>query len=88
MKITNKTYDLMKLIALLFVPISTFIGAILSIWNIPHAEQITATLAAADTCLGAILVILSKIHNAPYPLNIEDFEPLEDGTEEDEAVEV
>ena len=60
----NQTYDKIKLIALIFAPIAVLIGAICSIWNIPHAEQITATLAAIDTCIGAIVAILSKNFHA------------------------
>lgn len=79
---SNKTYDTLKLIALLFVPISTFIGALLSIWNVPHCEQITATLAAADTCIGAVVVIFSKIYNKPYPMDVDGLEYIEDEDDE------
>lgn len=53
----DKTYDTLKLIGLIFAPVSTFIAALISIWNIPYSAQITATLAAADTCIGALVLI-------------------------------
>lgn len=53
----NKTYDTLKLIGLIFAPVSTFIAAFISIWNIPYSAQITATLAALDTLIGALVVI-------------------------------
>ena len=53
----DKTYDILKLIGLIFAPVSTFIAALISIWNIPYSAQITATLAALDTRIGALVVI-------------------------------
>lgn len=55
----NKTYDTLKLISLLAVPFITFISAVLKIWNVPYTAQITATLAALDTLLGAVVTGLS-----------------------------
>ena len=59
----NNTYDKIKLIALIIAPILVLIGSIATIWKLPHAEQITATLAAIDTCIGAIVAILSHQYN-------------------------
>lgn len=53
----DKTYDTLKLIGLIFAPTSTLIAAIISIWNIPYSAQITATLAAVDTFIGALVLI-------------------------------
>lgn len=52
----NETYDLLKKIAFIFAPLATLIGALCIIWGVPYSEQITATLAAVDTFLGALLV--------------------------------
>lgn len=60
---SNKTYDILKIIALLAVPILTLIGAICSIWNVPYTEQITATLAAIETCLGGLVVVAKKLYD-------------------------
>ena len=59
----NNTYDKIKLIALIIAPILVLIGSIATIWKVPHAEQITASLAAIDTCIGAIVTILSHQYN-------------------------
>lgn len=59
----NKTYDTLKNIALLAAPIIVFVSALVSIWNIPYGAQITATLAAVDTALGAIVVVAKKIYD-------------------------
>lgn len=53
---SNKTYDVLNLIAKLIAPLSTLISALLVIWNVPYTEQITATLAAINTFVGAIVV--------------------------------
>lgn len=58
---TNKTYDIIKAVALLMAPVLVFISALCSIWNVPYCEQITATLAALDTLLGAIVVVAKKL---------------------------
>lgn len=54
---SNKTYDIIKNVALIATPVITFLAALVSIWGIPFGSQITATLAAVDTLIGAIVVI-------------------------------
>lgn len=60
---SNKTYDVIKMISLIGTPAITLIAAIISIWNIPYGAQITATLAAVDTFMGALVVILNANYN-------------------------
>ena len=60
---SNKTYDVIKMISLIGAPAITLIAAIISIWNIPYGAQITATLAAIDTFMGALVVILNANYN-------------------------
>ena len=55
---SNKTYDTLKLIALILTPVLAFLASVANIWNIPHAEQIVATLTGIDTLVGAIVVAL------------------------------
>lgn len=62
MKIKNETYDLLKKIALMVAPVITFIAALGKIWSLPHAAEITATLAALDALLGAFLDISSRAY--------------------------
>lgn len=59
MKLNNKTYDTIKLIALIAVPVITFLSSLCTIWQIPHTKEITASLAALDSLLGAVLAIAS-----------------------------
>lgn len=64
MKLQNQTYDKLKHVAWVLAPLITFIGAVLSIWGVPHAEKITATLAALDTLLGSLLTISNANYHA------------------------
>lgn len=59
---TNRTYDTIKNIALICAPIIVFISAMVTIWNVPHSAEITASLAALDTLLGAITIVAKKIY--------------------------
>lgn len=62
MILTNKTYDILKLIALLILPVSELITALGHIWGLPHAAEITATLVALDAFLGAVVKICSDAY--------------------------
>lgn len=54
---SNKTYDTLKMIALLIAPVVTFLTAFVDIWNIPFGSQLVATVAAFDVLFGAIVAI-------------------------------
>lgn len=60
MRINNKTYDVLKGVALMIAPLITFLAALGEIWGLPYMVEITATLAALDTLLGAFLNQSSK----------------------------
>lgn len=60
---SNKTYDTLKLVALILAPILAFAASLVNIWGFPHAEQIVATLTALDTLIGAIVVAANKAYN-------------------------
>ncbi|WP_194609776.1 phage holin [Clostridium vitabionis] len=56
----NETYDRLKWIAQYFLPAAgVFYAAIAKIWNLPFGTEITGTIAAVDTFLGAVLGISS-----------------------------
>jgi imidazoleglycerol phosphate synthase glutamine amidotransferase subunit HisH len=60
MKMSNKVYDTLKWIAMIFLPaVGTLYFALASIWGLPFAEQIVGTVTAFDTFLGVILGISS-----------------------------
>jgi hypothetical protein len=55
---SNKVYDILKYVALVFLPaLGTLYFALASIWGWPYGEQIEGTIIALDTFLGALLQI-------------------------------
>lgn len=56
---SNKTYDVLKVIALIVLPLSELIGSLASIWGLAYGQQIVATLVALDAFLGAVLKLSS-----------------------------
>ena len=57
---TNNQYDTLKKISLVIAPLCVFVASLVSIWGIPYGDQIVATLAAIDTLLGTIVVIVNR----------------------------
>ena len=52
---SNKTYDILKVIALIVLPLAALITSLSDIWGIPYGQQISQTLIALNVFLGAIL---------------------------------
>ena len=64
MKMSNKTYDILKFVAQIVLPaIATLYLTLGSIWTgifeFPYPEQVSATIMAIDTFLGVLLGISS-----------------------------
>ena len=60
---SNKTYDVIRLIGELAVPVIAFVASLCTIWNVPHCAEITASLTALDTLIGAVVMILRNSYN-------------------------
>lgn len=61
---SDKTYDILKGIALVVLPtIATLYAALAGIWGFPYGQQIVATISAIDAALGAILGISTSQYN-------------------------
>lgn len=64
MKMSNKTYDVLKWIAQLVLPaVGTLYAALSGIWGFSYQEEMMATVLAVDTFLGALLGISSANYN-------------------------
>ena len=64
MKMSNKVYDVLKWIALVFLPaFIVLIGVILNTLNVANANIIITILTAIDTFLGSILGISNINYN-------------------------
>lgn len=60
----NKTYDILKWIAIVVLPaLGTLYFALSQIWGLPYGEEIIGTIAAVDTFLGALLGISTNKYN-------------------------
>lgn len=60
MKLSNKTYDTLKWIAMILLPgMGTLYFALAGIWGLPFGEQIVGTITAIDAFIGTILGISS-----------------------------
>ena len=61
---SNKVYDVLKFIAQIVLPaLATLWAALGKIWGWPLVTEITATICAVDTFLGALLGISSANYN-------------------------
>ncbi|MBO5681285.1 MAG: phage holin [Oscillospiraceae bacterium] len=68
MKMSNKVYDVLKFIAQIVLPaVATLYATLGKIWGWPLVTEITATICAVDTFLGAILGISSAQYNKQQP---------------------
>lgn len=58
---SNKVYDVLKFIAQIVLPaLATLYVTIASLWGLPYPDEISGTVMAIDTFLGAILMISSN----------------------------
>ena len=64
MKMSNKVYDVLKWIAMYFLPaIGTLYFALSGIWNLPSGAPVVGTITAVDTFLGVLLGISTSQYN-------------------------
>ena len=64
MQMSNKTYDVLKWIALTLLPaLTTLYGVIGATLGIPHTQDVITIAVAVDTCLGTCLGISSHNYN-------------------------
>lgn len=64
MSLNNKVYDVLKFIAQIVLPaIATLYITVANIWGLPYGEQISGTIMAIDTFLGALLMISTNAYN-------------------------
>ena len=72
---TNKTYDVLKFFAQIVLPaLSAFYVTVAGLWGLPFPKEISGTIMAVDTFLGALLMI----SNAQYKKELIEKEESED----------
>ena len=60
----NSTFNIIRTVGEIAVPVIAFITAICTIWQVPHCAEVTASLTALDTLIGAVVMILRKRYNS------------------------
>lgn len=61
--ITGKLYDRLKFLAQIALPaVATLYLTVASIWNLPSAQEVAATIVAFDTFLGILLQLSSSAY--------------------------
>ena len=64
MILDDKTYDLLKWIALVALPaLGSLYFGLAKIWGLPFGEEIVGTITVVDTFLGALLKISTDNYN-------------------------
>lgn len=57
----DKTYDILKRVALIVVPaLATFVNAVGIVWGVPYTNEVTASITAFGVFLGAAIGVSSK----------------------------
>lgn len=63
--LSNRLYDALKTVALIILPaLGTFYVAIASVWGLPSANEVSATIVALVAFLGVIIKIGDASYNA------------------------
>ena len=63
-KLSNKAYDILKIVSLLATPLVTFILAMSDVWGFRYGAEIAATISALGVLAGAILTKSSADYHA------------------------
>lgn len=80
MKLNNRTYDILKWVALVVIPASaTLVLTVGKIWGLPYYDNIGATISAIGLFIAAIIGVSSKDFYQIQPVDIEGMEYIEDG---------
>ena len=70
MMLSNNVYDFLKYLVITFLPAVTALWlGVATIWHIPYAEPIGATVALITTFLGTLIGISNVKYNIANPSN-------------------
>ena len=86
MKLSNRTYDTLKWIALVVIPAAaTLVLTVGKIWGLPYYDNIGATISAIGLFIAAIIGVSSKDFYEIEPVDVEGLDYMDDkGADEDE----
>lgn len=64
MQLNSKVYDVLKWICMIVLPaVATCYGVLSGVWGLPYPEQITTTIMAVCTLIGAIIGVSTAQYN-------------------------
>ena len=85
MKLSNRTYDILKWVALVVIPASaTLVLTVGKIWGLPYYDNIGATISAIGLFIAAIIGVSSKDFYQIEPVDIDGLDYIEEGEIVDE----
>ena len=83
MKITNRTYDILKWVALVVIPASaTLVLTVGKIWGLPYYDNIGATISAIGLFIAAIIGVSTKGFYEIEPMDVDGLEYIDDEDED------
>lgn len=71
MRLSDRTYDILKWVQKIFVLLATFYATIANIWGLPYGDEISKTCLALATFLLGILEIASVTYNKEQNISLE-----------------
>ena len=86
MRLSDRTYDILKWVQKIFVLLATFYATIANIWGLPFGDEISKTCLALATFLLGILEIASATYNKDMAGADEITDDLEGADEEEVSV--
>ena len=63
----DKTYEVLRTIAMLIAPIGAFVATLMNVWGMPYAEPVALTITGLDVMFGSIVEILRNKHKLTHP---------------------
>lgn len=65
MKLSKEMYEILKRIAMVWLPAAaTLYGTVSAVWGLPAASAVIGTIVAVDTFLGILLGVSTSLYNA------------------------
>lgn len=86
MRLSDKTYDILKWGQKIFVLLATVYTTIANIWGLPYGDKISKTFLAFATFLLGLLEIASAKYNKDQTAELEIVDELETEDEIEESV--
>ena len=83
MKLSNKTYDILKAVDEILVLLAAFYVDLADIWNLPYGDQVQRTLLAVATVLLGFLKISTVRYHKDLNIMDEVVDDLESADEEE-----